>query len=65
MLAGEPESREKQYRAFMGENEDDTLLRILSLKKLPSIAKRAVFNEARAMGLYLSRYLRGQHETMV
>ncbi len=113
MLAGEPESREKKYRAFMGEKEDDTLLGILSLKKLPSIlgdnrfidrvkttffeqkrhveipeskrlapdmarikqavckyysideamlytAKRAVFNEARAMGLYLSRHLRGE-----
>ena len=97
----------------MGEDEDETLLRILSLKKLPSIlgnvqfidrlknmfferkrhievpeskglapdierikravceyygidegqlcfAKRAVFNEARAKGLYLSRHLRGE-----
>jgi putative transposase len=97
----------------MGEEEDEDLLRILSLKKLPSLfgdsqfvdrlksrlleqkrhtevpeskrlapdiariktaireyhgidegrpytTRRAVFNEARAMGLYLSRHLRGE-----
>ena len=112
MLAKESEQRQKKYRAFMGEEENETLLRILSLKKLPSIlgdnqfintlkarffekkrhvevpeskrlapsidqiksaicqyytidseqlyqAKRANFNEARAMGLYFSRHLRG------
>jgi putative transposase len=37
MLKKDPRQREKRYRAFMGEDEDDTLLRILSLKKLPSI----------------------------
>ena len=37
MLAKEPEQRQKRYRAFMGEEENETLLRILSLKKLPSI----------------------------
>ena len=111
MLAKEPEQRQKRYRAFMGEEENETLLRILSLKKLPSIlgdnqfintlkarffekkrhvevpeskrlapsidhiksaicqyyaidaeqlyqTQRANFNEARAMGLYLSRHLR-------
>lgn len=113
MLDKEPQQRGKRYRAFMGEDEDDSLLRILSLKKLPSIlgdsqfvdrlksrffeqkrhvevpeskrlapdiariklaiceyygidedrlyyTRRAVFNEARAMGLYLSRHLRGE-----
>jgi putative transposase len=112
MLAKESYQRPKRYRAFMGEDEDDTLLRTLSRKKLPSIlgdsqfvnalkakffekkrhvevpeskrlapdvnqikiaichyygidesqlylTRRAVFNEARALGLYLSRYLRG------
>jgi len=37
MLAKEPQQREKSYRAFMGEDEDESLLRIFSLKKLPSI----------------------------
>jgi REP element-mobilizing transposase RayT len=113
MLAREPQQRVTQYRTFMGEDEDDTLLRMLSFKKLPSLlgnlqfieslktkffvqkqnievpeskrlapdvtriksvlceyyrideaqlccTKRAVFNEARAMGLYLSRQLRGE-----
>lgn len=113
MLDKDPQQREKRYRAFMGEDEDESLLRILSLKKLPSIlgdsqfvdrlksrffeqkrhievpeskrlapdiariksaicqhygidedrlyyTRRAVFNEARAMGLYLSRHLRGE-----
>ena len=113
MLDQDPQQREKRYRAFMGEDEDESLLRILSLKKLPAILgdsqfvdrlksrffeqkrhievpeskrlapdiariksaicehygidedrlyymRRAVFNEARAMGLYLSRHLRGE-----
>ncbi len=112
MLEKQPQQRAKRYRAFMAEDEDDTLLRIMSLKKqapilgdsefvdrlksrffdekrhievpdakrlAPEMAriksaicqyygidesrlyytKRAVFNEARAMGLYLSRHLRG------
>jgi putative transposase len=112
MLTKEPAQRQKRYRAFMGKEENETVLRILSLKKLPSIlgdkqfintlkarffekkrhvevpeskrlapsidqiksaicqyyaidaeqlyqTKRANFNEARAMGLYLSRHLRG------
>jgi REP element-mobilizing transposase RayT len=113
MLTKNRQERVKRYRAFMGEADDATLLRILSLKKLPSIlgdnqfvdrlkrrffeqkrhievpeskclapdmalikgvickyygieetqlshTKRAVFNEPRAMGLYLSRHLRGE-----
>ena len=113
MLSTKPDQRVRQYRNFMGEGEDETLLRTLSLKKLPSVlgdndfiekiknrffeqmshievpeskrlapdmerikqtlcdyyhltedqlyqSKRAVFNEPRAMGLYLSRQLRGE-----
>ncbi len=37
MLTKNRQERAKRYRAFLGEAEDDTLLRILSLKKLPSI----------------------------
>jgi putative transposase len=101
------------YRAFMGEDDDEGLLRVLRLNKMPSIlgdspivdklksklfrvkrdlevpeskqlapdmerikmvicayycideeqlcfSRRAVFNEARDMGLYFSRYLRGE-----
>ncbi|MDB4303544.1 transposase, partial [Desulfosarcina sp.] len=114
MLAKQqPMQRIRKYRAFMAEAEDETLLRTLSLKKLPSIlgdndfvnklknkffkqkqhievpeskrlapeigrikkvlcdyysidedqlyyTKRAFFNEARAIGVYLSRQLRGE-----
>lgn len=113
MLAREAGQQQKAYRTFMGEAENQTLLRTLSLKKLPSIlgdnqfinklkakyferkrhievpeskrlapdieqikiaicgyydlnedrlyfTKRAVFNEPRAMGLFLSRNLRGE-----
>jgi hypothetical protein len=113
MLAKEPKEQFKRYRAFMVEDEDDDLLRLLSLKKWPTIlgddpfveklkerffgkkrhievpeskqlapdiaqikkaicsyyhinenqmyyAKRGVFNEARAMGLFLARRLRGE-----
>lgn len=113
MLAKQPEQRAKKYRTFMGEDEDESFLRILRLKKLPSFigdnqfidslknkifkqkrhievpeskrlapdvahikktlcqhyninesqlcyTQRAVFNEARAIGIYLSRQLRGE-----
>jgi len=113
MLAKQPEQRDKKYRAFMRADEDETLLRLLNLKKLPTIlgdnpsvdklksgffqqkqhievpeskslapeverikkticryysineeqlyySRRAFFNEARAMGVYLCRHLRGQ-----
>lgn len=113
MLVRKPKEQVKRYRDFMGEDEDDGLLRLLSLKKLPWIlgdnqfveklknrffekkrhievpeskqlapdiaqikkvichyyninenqlyfTKRAVFNEARAMGLFLTRRLRGE-----
>jgi len=113
MLDKESQQKETRYRTFMGEDEDESFLRILSLKKMPSIigerqfvdriksrfferkrhievpeskrlapdiariklaiceyygidegrlnyTRRAVFNEARAMGLYLSRHLRGE-----
>lgn len=113
MLVNAPKEQVKRYRVFMGEEEDDELLRLLSLKKLPSIigdiqfieklkhrffekkrhaevpdskqlapdidlikkvickyydidenqlyyTKRATFNEARAMGLFLTRRLRGE-----
>ena len=112
MLARQAGHQQKEYRRFMGEAENETLLRTLSLKKLPSmlgdnqfisklkakyferkrhievpeskqlapdieqikkaicgyydlsedrlyLTKRAVFNEPRAMGLFLSRNLRG------
>ena len=39
MLRKNRQERVKRYRAFMDEAEDDTLLRILSLKKLPSILR--------------------------
>jgi len=113
MLSKNHDQNVRQYRKFMKESEDESLLRTLSLKKLPSIpgssdfveklktkffeqkshmevpeskqlapdmerikktvcdyysinetqlyeSKRAVFNEARAMGLFLSRQLRGE-----
>lgn len=113
MLSNDPEQSVRKYRNFMGEGEEESLLRTLSLKKLPSIlgdndfvetiknrffeqkshievpeskrlapdmerikqtlcdyyhitetqlyqSKRAFFNEPRAMGLYLSRQLRGE-----
>lgn len=113
MLSNDPEQGIRQYQKFMCESEDKSLLRILSLKKLPSIlgdsnfidkiknnffeqmnhlevpeskrlapdmekikqtvcdyyyitetqlyqTKRGVFNEPRAMGLHLSRQLRGE-----
>lgn len=112
MLSNAPNQQVRQYLKFMGESEDESLLRKLSLKKLPSIlgdsdfinkiktdffeqrshvevpeskrlapdierikqtlcdyynipesllhqSKRGTFNEPRAMGLYLSRQLRG------
>ncbi len=37
MLVKKPKEQIKRYRAFMGEDEDDDLLRLLSLKKWPSI----------------------------
>lgn len=113
MLTKEPKEQIKKYRTFMGEDEDKDFLRLLSLKKWPSIlgdnafieelknrffekirnieipdskqlapdiaqikkvicgyyhidenqlyyTKRAAFNEARAMGLFLTRQLRGE-----
>ncbi|KPA18863.1 transposase [Candidatus Magnetomorum sp. HK-1] len=113
MLSVKPQKRNRAYQSFMGLDEDDDFLRMLSLKKLPSIigdnkfiedlktsffeqkqhidvpeskslapnmdrikqkvceyysidsdqlhfSKRAVFNEARAVAVYLSRYLRGE-----
>lgn len=113
MLSNDPDKGVRQYQKFMGESEDECLLRTLSLKKLPSIlgdsdfidkiksiffeqmshievpeskrlapdmerikqtlcdyyhitetqlyqSKRAIFNEPRAMGLHLSRQLRGE-----
>lgn len=113
MLSNDPDQEVSQYRKFMGESEDESLLRTLSLKKLPSVlgdsdfidkiknrffeqmshievpeskrlapdmerikqtlcdyyhitetqlyqSKRSVFNEPRAMGLHLSRQLRGE-----
>lgn len=118
MFSKGPEQRMRKYSTFMGENEDESLLRTMRLKKLPSIlgnsefvdklknnffeqkrhpevpeskrlapdmerikkticeyynideaqlyqSKRAVFNEARAMGLYLSRILRGETLTSI
>ena len=113
MLAIQPGQRDKKYRVFMRADEDEILLRVLSLKKLPTIlgdnqfvdklkskffeqkqdievpeskrlapkvekikkmicryynidedqlyySRRAFFNEARAMGVYFCRHLRGQ-----
>lgn len=113
MLVKAPKEQVARYRAFMGENEEEDLLRLLSLKKWPSMlgdsqfieklknrffekkrhievpdskqlapdidqikkvicshyninenglyyAKRGAFNEARAMGLFLTRRLRGE-----
>ena len=113
MLVDQPKEQIMRYRAFMSEDEDDDLLRQLSLKKWPSIigdskfveklknrffekkrhievpeskqlapdviqikkvicsyyninenqlynTKRGAFNEARAMGLFLTRRLRGE-----
>lgn len=113
MLVKDPKIQVKSYRAFMGEDEDEDLLRLLSLKKWPSLlgdkqfveqlknrffeqkrhievpeskqlapdiaqikkaicsyykidddqlyyTKRGAFNEARAMGLLLTRWLRGE-----
>ncbi len=113
MLSKEPDQRITKYKTFMGEIEDESLVRALTLKKLPAIlgdidfvekiknrffeqkshvevpeskrlapnmerikqtlceyyhipeiqlyqSKRAVFNEPRAMGLYLSRHVRGE-----
>ena len=113
MLAKQTKQKAKKYQAFMEADEDETLLRLLKLKKLPAIlgdnssvdklksrffqekqhieipesrrlapkvatikqticryygideeqlyySRRAFFNEARAMGVYLCRHLRGQ-----
>ena len=113
LLSNIPDQEIRQYQKFMGESEDESLLRTFSLKKMPSIlgnkdfineiknkffektshieipeskqlapdmdrikkilcdyydicetdlyhSKRTVFNEPRAMGLYLSRQLRGE-----
>jgi putative transposase len=113
MLSKDPKQQVRRYRTYMSENEDESLLSMLSLKKLPAIlgtskfvenlktrffekkrhvevpeskqlapdfaiikqvicdyyeieenqlyyTKRAVFNEAKAMGMFLSRYLRGE-----
>jgi putative transposase len=113
MLAKQTKQRFKKYQAFMRADEDQTLLRLFNLKKLPTIlgddssvdklksrfykqkqhievpeskrlapkvekikqticryyridedqlyySRRAFFNEARAMGIYLCRHLRGQ-----
>ena len=113
ILSKVPEERTKRYREFMKEEEDEGLLGMFNMKKLPSIlgnsqfvekikagfykdklhmevpeskflapdidkikqnicsyygigesnlynAKRAVFNEPRSMGMYLSRHLRGE-----
>lgn len=113
MLGKDPKQQIRQYRTYMGEDEDESLLSVLSLKKLPAIlgdsqfveklktrffenkrhvevpeskqlapdiasikkvicdyyeveenqlyyTKRAVFNEAKAVGMFLSRYLRGE-----
>lgn len=113
MLVKEPKKQVREYRAFMEEDEDQALLRLLNLKKRPSIlgdnqfiektknrffekkrhievpeskqlapdiaeikkaicsyysikdnqlyyTKRSAFNEARAMGMFLTRRLRGE-----
>ena len=113
MLVKDPKKQVKSYRAFMGEDEDEDLLRLLNLKKWPSLlgdkqfveqlknrffeqkrhievpeskqlapdiaqikkaicsyykidddqlyyTKRGAFNEPRAMGLLLTRWLRGE-----
>jgi putative transposase len=113
MLAKQTKQSIKKYQAFMRADEDETFLRRLNLKKLPTIfgddlsvdklksrfyqqkqnievpeskrlapkvekikqviclyyhidedrlyySRRAFFNEARAMGIYLCRHLRGQ-----
>ena len=113
MLAKQTKQRVKKYQVFMRSDEDETLLRLLNLKKLPTIfgddpsvdklkskfylqkqhleipeskklapkvekikqticqyynidedqlyySRRAFFNEARAMGIYICRHLRRQ-----
>jgi REP element-mobilizing transposase RayT len=45
MLAKGPGQRQSRYRAFMGEDEDESFTRIMSLKKVPSILGDSQFIE--------------------